>query len=248
MLQKITKAETRKETAEQLRILARLYGVNREELTEEQQNKHNLKIELVKRNLTLLIDSAFRGNECKTSTTFDYSTELWQELKPYYKKNIGEARRKEIAELIADYFNPEIVNGLKIKCFIHIEEYSNYICFYIIRNGYTYGNDTNITDIFLRDIDPSHPFDPEGCRRNRSGEMVKNSTYYRYDGEYIPAAKVTETINAYYKRELKRYTKIKKLLSEVNGLIAEGRNDCKGCTNIIDKPIYINVNRFYKGV
>jgi len=217
MLNKITKSETQKLIRENLRALSAAPG--------------KMEREIITRNLTLIIDSAFRGDEGATSTAFDTSTELLQELKPFFNKSIGDARRHAAAEIIADYFTPEGVtaNGktYKMKCYISFESYSQRVCFYYTVDGFTHGNFNNICDIYFRDGDDAEPLNFEKLR-----------ACYRYSGEYITPGRVNSHAAAIRKKNAAAVAKVEKLIKAANEIIAAADAQTPSDSRVFKSSIY----------
>ena len=230
---KINKAETQDSIKENLKALVKVLNqMKQPELEPEKWDILKIQKELIKQNIALIIEAAFRGNEPEKSTKFDLQTDLMQELKPYFKKKIGDKRKAEIESIIGKYFVPEAVDGLSIKCYISM--YYNHFNFVFIKNGYTYGNWSDIVSISFDDHyqhRAEYPLDLENL-----------FTTYRFDESYISLKMIENTAINIYHQQKTAVEKFKQLIEEANKVMEDSHNQVPYEVRTLEN--YISVSRF----
>lgn len=230
---KINKAKTQDSIKENLKALATVINqMQQPELEPEKWDILKIQKELIKQNIALIIEAAFRGNEPEKSTKFDLQTDLMQELKPYFKKKIGDKRESEIESIIGKYFVPEAVDDLSIKCYISM--YYNHFDFVYTKNGYTYGNNSDIVSISFDDHyqhRAEYPLDLENL-----------FTTYRFDESYIGLNMIENTAINIYHQQKESVKKFKQLMEEANKLIENSHNQVPYQVRVLKN--FVSVSHF----
>lgn len=206
---KTNKTETQKSIKENLKALATVLNqMKQPELDAKYKDILKIQKALVMQNIDLIIQASFRGNQTEKLTKFDTTTDLMLTLKPYFKRKIGEKRKQEVENLIGEYFCPESVNGLKIKCYISF--YYEKIQFLFTENGFTHGCDNDLIGIYFSDYSyqVEYPLDFENL-----------TTQVSCDGKYISVVHIETEANKIYNQQQKAADKLKKLIGELNQVI-----------------------------
>lgn len=230
VLPKMSKQEAQQRIAENLKALAKIKKQYKSDMTPEQEDKRNIKITLIKTNISLVIDAAFRGDEPHNSTAFDLTTDLLTELRPFFNKSIGEARREQIGKAIADYFTPEAVNGYKLKCYLHCSCYSTNINYYLTFNGYTNGMHSDLDySTYISDCDAdSKYFDLEnGHTMCWNGERRPVHAPHRYASNYTEVAELNKAATKIYNNTKKAAAQVQKYIDKINEIIDTTQDNCR---------------------